>query len=75
MKILKATTEIWVRAKGQLGLAWFWLELLGKKARLGSARHILQKKLGSAQLALSVKKPNYLEKTKNELIFNIFATF
>ena len=44
--------------------ARFWLELLGKKAQLGSARHILQKKLGSARLALSFKKPSYLEEQK-----------
>ena len=40
--------QCWVRAK-----SW-----------LGSARHILQKRLGSAQLALSFKKPSYLEKQK-----------
>ena len=51
--------------------ARFWLKLFGKKARLGSpclpkssARHILQKKLGSARLALSFKKPSYLEDQK-----------
>ena len=60
----------------RLGSARFWLELFGKKARLGSARHafqkarlgsarhILQKKLGSARLALLFKKPSYLEKQK-----------
>ena len=54
--------KCWVRAEARLGLAWFWLELLGKKLgsarhampskKLSSARHILQKKLGSARLAL-----------------------
>ena len=32
--------------------------------KLGSAHHILQKKLGSALLALSFKKPSYLGKQK-----------
>ena len=63
-----------VESEPKLGLARFWLELWGKKARLGSAwlgsarlgsaRHILQKKLGSARLALSFKKQVTL-KNKN----------
>ena len=64
----------------QLGFgSSFWAKKLGlahhafQKARLGLAPHILQKKLGSAWLALSFKKPSYLEKQKNELISNIFA--
>ena len=53
-------------------LAWFWLELLGKKFWLGSAPHAFQKdrlsspylakKLGSARLTLSSRTPSYLEK-------------
>ena len=58
-----------VESEPKLGLARFWLELWGKKARLGSARlgsarHILQKKLGSARLALLFKKTGYIEKQK-----------
>ena len=46
-----------------------------QNVRLGSTRHILQKKLGLSQLALSFKKLSYLEKQKIELISNIFANF
>ena len=70
--------KIWlfssVGSEPKLGLARFWLELLGKrlgsarhafkKAWPGSARHILQKKLGSARLALWFKKPSYLKNKK-----------
>ena len=63
-----------VGSEPKLGSARFWLELLGEKSlaqlgsarlakpskKLGSARHILQKKLGSAQLTLSFKKLSYL---------------
>ena len=75
-----------VGSEPKLGSARFWLELLGKKARLGSARHAFQKaRLGSArhilqkssvQLGLLYDLKNRVTlKTKNELIFNIFATF
>ena len=64
LKLKKGDKNSSVGSKPKLGSARFWLELLGKKARLGLARHILQKKLGSARLALSFKKPSYLEKQK-----------
>ena len=35
-----------------------------QKTRLGSARHILQKKLGSARPTLSFEKRSYLEEQK-----------
>ena len=41
-----------VGSEPKLGSARFWLELLEKKARLGSARHAFQK----ARLAISCKK-------------------
>ena len=75
-KAKRSYLSISVGSEPKLSLAWFWLELLGKKAwlcsahhafqkaRLGSARHILQKKLGSARLALSFKKQSSLEKQK-----------
>ena len=65
-----------VESEPKLGLAQlsfgssFWGKKLGlachafQKAWLGSARHILQKKLGSARLALLFKKTSYLEKQK-----------
>ena len=46
----------------EIKLGSAWLAMPSKK--LGSARHISQKKLGSARLALLFKKPSYLEKQK-----------
>ena len=63
-----------VGSESKLGSARFWLELLGKKARISSSPHILQK--SSVQLGLLYDFKNRVTlKTKNELIFNIFATF
>ena len=56
------------RSLAWLGSARVWLEYLG------SARHILQKSLVQLGLLYDLKNRVTL-KTKNELIFNIFATF
>ena len=65
-----------VGSEPKLGLAQLGFGLSFWEKKLGSAqlsslclpksstRHILQKKLGSAWLALSFKKPSYLEKQK-----------
>ena len=69
------------RSSARLGFgSSFWAKKLGlaqlamPSKKLGSARHILQK--SSVQLGLLYDLKNRVTlKTKNELIFNIFATF
>ena len=63
--------SVLARAFGKKSLAW--LSMPSKK--LDSARHILQKKLGSARLASIIQKTGLPWKAKKELISNIFVNF
>ena len=77
-----------VGSEPKLGSAWLGFGSSSWEKKLGSARLAMpSKKLGSARLAISCKKSSVqlgllydlknrvTLKTKNELIFNIFATF
>ena len=51
-RVTSKSLDTSVGSEPKLSSARFWLELLGEKARLGSARHAFKK----ARLAISCKK-------------------